>query len=346
MGTNMTIENDRAEQVSGKSRLRATSRIALAIFVVGPILGEAFLQLLGFGHPALVTSDSPAGYELLPRQSIRRLWPLSDSWISHVRTNRLGMRSDPLAETKPSGTLRIYFLGDSITYGTTQVDQSQLFSELVHRELPSLTHQSVEVMNGAISGWAIANEPAFVKEHGTLGADRLILVINDGDPTQPMASLPPNDGIPSLEHNPRWGFQELWDRGLRAKINGLLGRGADNFRDPGTTIAADALILQQNLGYLAELRSFVEASGGKLSILYIPFREAYDSAKLSAAAGPGRDAVETWAQQHSVPFFNIGADLARYPATSILLRDHTHFNVAGNRAIATAIEQHWTTLVN
>jgi len=343
MKTKVSTESDQVERASGGSKPRVTNRVLLAIFIGGPILGEILLQLLGFGHPAIVTSDSPARYELLPNQSIRRLWPLSDSWVSHVRTNRLGMRSDPLAETKPSGTLRIYFLGDSITYGTTQVDQSGLFSELVHRELPSLIHQSVEVMNGAISGWAIANELAFVKEHGTLGADRLILVINDGDPTQPMASLPPNDGIPSLEHHPRWGFQELWDRGLRGKISGLLGGGAGNFQDPGTAIAADAVALQQNLGFLAELRSFVEVSGGKLSILYIPF---IDSAKLSAAARPGRDAVESWAKNHSVPFLNIGADLAHYRPESILLRDHAHFNVAGHRAIATAIEQRWTTLAH
>ncbi len=113
-----------------------------------------------------------------------------------MRTNEYGMRSDPIRPGRIPGTRRIYFLGDSMTYGTTQVDQSRLFTEIVHQRLPEQIHEPVEVMNGAISGWAPANELAYLREHGTLNADLVILVLNSGDPTQPMS--PNRTAIASL----------------------------------------------------------------------------------------------------------------------------------------------------
>ena len=315
------------------------------------VCGEAGLQLLGFGHPALVTTDSPAQYEPVPDQCIHRVWPLSDSLIAHVCINRFGMRSDPISENKPPGTLRIYFLGDSITWGTTEVDQRSLFTEIVHRELPLELHQPVEVMNGSISGWAIANELAFLKEHGTLNADRVILVLNDGDPTQPIAPKPVDEDIPSIAHHPIFGFQELWDRGLRPQLSGLLQRLNIHWNqaateDPGLGIGHDQAVLQNNIALLGQMNKFVKASGARLSILFIPFQYLLVDPSTAGDVPTGKEAVERWANRNCVPFVDLGPVMAKYPLDTVVLRDQCHFNVRGNRDIATQIEVHWAELVD
>ena len=98
------------------------------------IAGELALEWMGFGSPPMVTLNPGVSYELQPGQSIVRRWPLSEDSVSHVKTNRMGMRSDEIGPAPAPGVLRIFFVGDSITYGTTQVDQDHIFTELVHHE--------------------------------------------------------------------------------------------------------------------------------------------------------------------------------------------------------------------
>ncbi len=314
------------------------------------VCGEIFMQFLGLGHPALVTTDSPAQYEPVPNQNIRRLWPFSDSLVAHVRTNSFGMRSDPISEKKDPGTLRIYFLGDSITWGTTEVDQGQLFTEIIHHELPSEVHQPVEVINGSISGWAISNELSFLREHGVLNADRVILVLNDGDPTQPVSPKPQDEEIPSLAHHPIFGFQELWDRGLRPQLSALLRRLDINWnvvpsQDPGIEIGGDTVVLHNNLALLSQMNAFVKKSGSKMSILYIPIQRPREDKAAHTQADAGGEAVRQWAESNGVPFVDLGPAMAQYPTDAVLLRDHVHFNVRGHRDIATQIEAHWAELI-
>ena len=50
------------------------------------------------------------------------------------------MRSDDFHIAKPIGTDRLMFVGDSLAYGTTRIDQEKIFTEILHPELPALVH--------------------------------------------------------------------------------------------------------------------------------------------------------------------------------------------------------------
>src|ERR1700753_1129344 len=91
-------------------KLRRRFLILCGVLLVVVVLGEVILQIIGFGHPALVVMNDITQYELLPNQHVRRLWPLSDSRVAHVDVNQFGMRSMPISPVKPPNTLRIYFL--------------------------------------------------------------------------------------------------------------------------------------------------------------------------------------------------------------------------------------------
>ena len=339
-----------------RRRLRAGIRtrvlIGCVILLVVIALGEVALEIIGFGHPALAVLNEAAQYELMPNQHIRRLWPLSDSWVSHLDTNQYGMRSMPVSPVKPPDTLRIYFLGDSITYGTTQVDQSQIFADLTRRELPSIVHQPVEALDGAMSSWAISNEFGYLKEHGTLQADRVILVLNDGDPAQPLAPKPSNYVIPSADFNPRWGYQELWYRAFKPRLQGIFRKhGIPLLQDgitqaPGIIVEFDPVVLKQNLQCLDQMRGYLQQNHTAFSILFIPFPDADHNPVQRENARVGKSAIDAWAARNQVPFLDIGPQIFTSDPNKILLRDHVHFNVLGNREIATAIEQNWAKLTS
>lgn len=327
--------------------------LACAVLAAAVVTGEILLQLMGLGHPLLVTTNSPANYEFAPNQHIWRTWPMSSSLISLARTNQYGMRSPRIASVPPRGTLRVYFLGDSIPYGTTQVSQSQIFVSRIRQELPAIVHEPVQAMDGACSGWAISNELAYLEEHGTLGASRIILVLNDGDPMQPESPAPTktvNTGIPTLNNHPIFGYQELWDRGLEPMLyRKLIAWHVEsvhlrNAADPGDTVAENMAALKANLRYLTRMQQYVQKSGAQMSIVFVSLNLKMKDPDVAAPANFGRQAIQEWASQHDVPFLNLIPTLSKYPQNSIRLRLHVHFNVKGNAIIAAAILKHWSML--
>ncbi|MGC8549791.1 MAG: SGNH/GDSL hydrolase family protein [Acidobacteriaceae bacterium] len=319
----------------------------VAVLCVGLVVGgECLLEVVGLGHPILVTQESAAQYELAPDQFVRRMWPLSDGLISRVRTNRYGMRSGPVTVNRPADTLRVYFLGDSMTYGTTEVDQSKIFASLVGKELPSVVHERVQVLDGAAGGWAPANELAYLREHGTMDANRVILVLNDGDPMQPEAAAPDNEEMPSVRVHPVLGYQELWDRALEPLIEAklaqwrLMSAPRVSQGQPGDAVIPSREVLAENLQVLTEMLQVVDRSGGRLSIVFLPFVQKDFDAHTLQLVNEGRDAVKRWAAQHGVPFLNLTRELTPY-GDRIRLRDHLHLNVEGNALVAHAIVRDW-----
>src|SRR5882724_9839198 len=117
-----------------RSRLPAT----VASLLLLALATELFLRfVLGLGNPVLIAADRACGYITKPNQNIRR-------FLVHTYINKYGMRADEIASTKPEKVVRIYFVGDSITYGTTHVDQGEIFSEILKRELPGFVHKPVQ----------------------------------------------------------------------------------------------------------------------------------------------------------------------------------------------------------
>ncbi len=317
--------------------------VLCALLVAG---GECVLEWMGLGHPILVTRQSAAKYELAPNQYVQRRWPLSDGPISRVWTNRYGMRSGAVTAERPPGVLRLYFLGDSMTYGTTEVDQSKIFASLVGEELPGVVHERVQVLDGAAGGWAPANELAYLREHGTMDANRVILVLNDGDPMQPEAAAPDNEETPSVKMHPVFGYQELWDRALEPLITEklvqwrLIPAPKALQGQAGDAVISNQEVLAENLQVLTEMHKLVDGSGGKMSIAFLPFVQSDFDSHTMYLVNEGRDAVKQWAARHGVPFLDLTQDLTPY-GNRIRLRDHLHLNVEGNALVAHAIVRDW-----
>jgi hypothetical protein len=104
-------------------------RIAfMAIIVIVPIAlvvaaTEACLRWMGLGDPLLYEYDLGYGYRLQPNQKAVRLRG------AMVTVNAAGLRSS--GQWRPDAPRRFLFIGDSITYGGSYIDDRQLFSELV-----------------------------------------------------------------------------------------------------------------------------------------------------------------------------------------------------------------------
>jgi hypothetical protein len=310
-----------------RSFLHSAALFCIALLLV-LAAGEAILRFaFGLGNPVLITPDVACSYILKPDQDVRRFF---------VRThiNHYGMRSDEVPATHQNGTLRLLFVGDSLTYGTTRLDQNEIFTEVLHRELPAIAHQPIEVLNASAGAWAPSNELSYLQSRGIFQSEIVLLVLNDGDLTQPRATLA--DVVDNLpQQRPLTAIGELYTRYILPRIARTTGNV-----DAGDTAAVDSNDrMQENLAILDKFEALVAAQGARLMILYIPFRKDIPDTSKAAA-----EALHGWSSAHHLAMFDLTSVEATYSPKEISLDGGIHLNARGHLVVARAIEQLWPEL--
>ncbi len=295
--------------------------IVLLVLLAGTELTLRFV--FGLGNPVLVTPDSACEYILKPNQNVVR-------FFSRTRTNQYGMRSDPIPDNPPPGTLRLLFLGDSVTYGTSRVDQADLFTQILRRDLPSVVHQPVEVLNASANAWAIDNEKSYLQSRGTFHANIVLLVLNSGDPGQPRARIEDIGEDSTLRHSTT-AIGELWSRLIAPRF---LHAHVRSDAGDQTSAGADSTI-RANLADLDAMQAFIQSHQARLAIVYIPFRR-----EIPAPARQAQTLLHTWADSHHVPIFDLTSAEAAFPTKEITL-DGDHLSKKGNAVVAHTVEKEW-----
>jgi lysophospholipase L1-like esterase len=304
--------------------LRALTICFLAIVA---LLGmtEGVLRFgLGLGNPVLITPDSACEYILKPDQRVYR-------FFSHTSTNHYGMRSEEVPASRDAARMRILFVGDSLTYGTSRVDQSEIFTEILHRDLPSIVHKPVDVLNASAGAWAPDNEVSYIRSRGIFRSDLVVFVLNDGDMTQPRATMNDvGDSLPSTR--PATAIGELWTRYLKPRLLHPPERS-----DAGISIQPNAdRVVQANIRDLDEADALVTAQGARMVIVFLPFR--LDIPDRSAGA---QSTLRNWCTARRVPMLDLTAVELPYSISELDLDNGYHFNARGNAVVAAGILRLW-----
>jgi hypothetical protein len=310
-------------EILTKNKSSTYRRVAL-LTVALAVLVEISLRIgLGLGNPILIAPDPDCAYIIKPDQNVFRFGV-------HTSINHLGMRSGPFSATRTGDALRVFFLGDSITYGTTRVDQNALFTEILHRELP------IEVLNASASAWAIDNELAYVQSRGIFNSDVVLLVLNSGDLTQSVASMASvGDALPSIK--PLSAIGELYTRAVKPRLLRLEPRV-----DAGVIARENAGdVIRHNLASLDKLRSIVNIQRAHLGIIYLPFR-----GDIPIVSGKSLAVLSAWVASRAIPFLDLTAAEARYSVREVTIDNGTHLNAKGHFIVARELLAHWESLTH
>ena len=336
-----------ARQRRSLGKLLAAAALGLVLLVL--LANFALAAIFGLGNPVLLQADPAAAYVLKPNQHIYR-------FLRHTDVNEYSMRAPSFAAAKPAGTYRVFLIGDSMTYGSTQVDQGNIFASLLRRELPTrlpalssaAAHAPVEVLNASASAWAIANETGYLASRGTFSSDLVVLVLNTGDSLQAPATLA-DVGGDSATVKPACALCEVWTRYLKDKLlhrarkqdsgtsaSGAAGTSGVAGSAPTASEMANAA---PNLERLERFYQLTQQQHARMGIVFLAMR-AYvpDHARASAPAK-----LVDWAQQHHVGLLDTTSAESDLPTNQITL-DGIHFNERGHRRVASYLEQHWAEL--
>lgn len=141
--------------------MRGFARYGNILLLVGTVVlvllsSELILRLFGVSYPYWSRVDALTGFS--PRPGVSG-W-VRDEGDAFVRINSMGFRDREHSIEKPSDTLRIAMLGDSMTEGR-QVDVAQTFWSILEKKLSTcagLHGRTPEVLNFGVSGYGTAQE--------------------------------------------------------------------------------------------------------------------------------------------------------------------------------------------
>lgn len=163
-----------------KRRSRAQKRLARGgILLLCVILLAEGVARFGYGlcDPPLYFADPEIEYVSQPSQDCEYLGR------RHVY-NAFSMRSAPISQSRDDDEadhLRVIVIGDSIVAGGVRIDQSQLFTELLLRDIRDATGRAVSVCNVGAVSWGPPNELAYIRRYGFFDADCIVFVFSSGD---------------------------------------------------------------------------------------------------------------------------------------------------------------------
>jgi lysophospholipase L1-like esterase len=309
------------------SRRWLISAALAAALIVGT---ELCLRLfLGLGNPPLFQSDAEIGYLMVANQEVYRAG-------GRIKINAFHQRAADLTSQPSAGTLRILFLGDSITFGITGIDQTQIFSELVGAALRE-SGRAVEVMNASAVSWGIGNELAYIRRFGTFGSKIAVLVIGTADLLQP-TSTGDKVGVSASQpdRKPFSAIGELIERILVPRLLTFLGLG-----DSGGEVAPGDRGRQfdENMRHLTDLVASVRREGSLPLVLMMPGlpKVVQRRKQETQARETYPDLFRQRVKQLAVPFVDISAFWRGDPDVASYYTDGTHLTAAGNQAVSKAI---------
>jgi peptidoglycan/LPS O-acetylase OafA/YrhL len=262
-----------------------------AVLAVIPIGGELLVQrvapqeVLGWGEKLSLEPDPILGWHLKPSCKTRLRW---ESYDYTVTGNSLGFPGPEYPVARPSGTLRVFTIGDAFT-SAEGVDTDLAWPRLVEAKLSErLKPRKVEVLNFAITAYGPNQYAAIVKTFAPLYRPDLIIVgffVNEYEDVQLDTEeyqggigfdSPASDGwyaILRLEHLRKLIRLEFADRVYEIRRRKPRGHGyfLGNFAalergQEKLTVTGRNLVKER----LAQIRRVADDVGAKVIILMIP----------------------------------------------------------------------------
>jgi len=305
-------------------------RAALAAAAVGFALLAVELGLrmtIGLGDPPLFQADEEIGYLMAPGQEVYRLG-------NRIAINRFHQRSDEITLEPESGVLRIFFLGDSITFGISAVDQSETYPEIVAETLRRKGRQA-EALNASAVSWGIGNERAYVDRFGAFASRIAILQIGSSDLLQPTSTAEVVGVSPAYpDKKPLSAIGELLNRYLLPRLADVLGYSAPAREEPVTPEARNARF-EANMEEFQRLVDALHRESVQPVVLLMPgLPELLDTPERLDRYVPYRRRFIALARQLSLPVIDIAALWKGDPAVASYYSDGTHLTAEGNHALA------------
>jgi hypothetical protein len=210
------------------------------------------------------------------------------------------MRADDFSPAKSSrDELRVLVIGDSVIYGGVRIDQSEIDTEILKRNLQKEYQRPVVVGNASAKSWGPVNELEYLKQYGTLNADVVILELSSHDYADSPSYVP----VVGISANypakrPMFALADLFKTYILPRYFhiGETPAGIDKSQTNFVPTRRDIALCREAE---RELFSFVRAHGAKVALF-----QHLSLPEVTGAYLPGYYANQAVAKEAKVPFID------------------------------------------
>ena len=221
-------------------------------------------KILGLGNPVIYVSSQLYGYRPLPGKEYSRFG------AARIQFNNLSLR----AETDWDENIedKILFLGDSVTYGGSYIDNSELFSFLAVKSLGGDYISG----NAGVNAWGVENVFGLVVDTNFTPAKTYVTTFLENDFYRGLVRM---QGLPYFNKDPKFAFEELWYY-FCYKQNSKRYKGWQSYADGQTK----ALVVEKAVKKLKEMDLFLKEKGYRHLFFITP-------TKNQVTQGVGKDSL-------------------------------------------------------
>ena len=175
--------------------------VALAGIIIGLVVVEAGLRILGIQYPLFYDYDPYMGIKLRP--GAKGYWTTEGKGFVSINSDGLRDREHPVSH--PANTLRIAVLGDSYAEAL-QVNQPEAFWAIMGQELQKcdrLRGRKVEVINFGVSGFGTTQELLMLRHKvWKYSPDVVLLAFTTGNDVSDNARI-----LKKIDYDPYYIYQ-------------------------------------------------------------------------------------------------------------------------------------------
>jgi len=178
------------------------SLVLIAIVLLPLVLAELCLRYIGLGDPILYYTNSSYRFAPFPNQRKQRL---AGSWVT---IDSFGLRGTKSWGDKTD--FRILFVGDSVTWAGTGIDDQNTFSNLTCVELEDRFSLSFTCGNAGVSAYGTDNMAARLEYKTFVNEDAIVTTIINPDTIRGLTDLKSQYFFSSAPAGP---FAATWEAG-------------------------------------------------------------------------------------------------------------------------------------
>ena len=290
----------------------ASAVVVLIVLAILIGIAEFTARMLGLGDPLLYRASVPVGYSLQPGQvKTRRRGAV-------VTIDSQGLRS--LVDWSESADYRILFVGDSVTYGGSYIDDSELFSEEVCRELRDEKDLRVTCGNAGTNAYGVDNMRARLRYSSIDNEDLIVVTLIASDAVRGMQSL---HGLPYFSREPPNVIPALTEVAVFI-LDTVRSRIRFGKPVPRTYDDKDLDVARESVSNLIDTLVEKQRQGKQVLLVYSPVR-----LEIEGRTSELQEVVFRYLQESSIPFIDMRTVLQEEDLDKVYF-DEVHLDVYGH----------------
>jgi len=294
------------------------------IFIASLFIFELGLRWFGLGDPILYSANSSFRYAPLPNQKKKRIHGATVTIDSH------GLRATQ--DWNDQDSLKLLFIGDSITWGGSAIDDFKTFAHLAGISVEKSLGLPIVTGNAGVNNYGTDNMTARLR-YENLGEDFIVIVLIPEDTIRGMSDLKSSY---FFTRKPPWPFPALWELTTFS-----LWSISSSMRLIPDTLHPDSIaVATESLARLLDVLHAKHADDIPVLLVLSPYEE-----ELGNKTGILTQHIQQMLANSGLPFLDLNHSLER-TADRPIFTDGVHLNEIGHSVYANEISKYIVKLLS